>query len=154
MMMIPTALTLRMIFSGAGEGERGGGSYYNQGSSDHYGSPYDGSQHADSYGRGSADSYGRGSTDSYGRRTDDAYNRGGGGETYGGSRGNDYGYGYGAAGEDEGYPSNYHVVPMPGASRNCTGSGCCVPKCFAEKGSRVGLRRICCLNNFCMYVKH
>lgn len=38
-----------------------------------------------------------------------------------------------------GYPSNYKVVPAPGykGQTNCVGSNCCFPKCFAEKGSRV-----------------
>lgn len=40
---------------------------------------------------------------------------------------------------ENGYPSSYKVYPAPGynAQKNCTGSGCCYPKCFAEKGSRV-----------------
>lgn len=126
-----------MIFLGAGESERGGGSYnYGQGGSDDsYSNSYGGT-----YGAGSADPYGRGSGSAYGGSR-------GSGQVYGGSRGSDDSYGggrgrghggYGAAGDDENYPSNYQVVPMPGASRNCTGSGCCAPKCFAEKGSRVG----------------
>lgn len=43
------------------------------------------------------------------------------------------------SGYPSGYPSSYAEVPIPGAerSKNCTGSGCCTPKCFAEKGSRV-----------------
>ena len=31
----------------------------------------------------------------------------------------------------------YSVYPVPGETRNCTGSGCCAPKCYAEKGQRV-----------------
>ena len=39
----------------------------------------------------------------------------------------------------ENYPASYSAVPVPGSQpgKNCTGGGCCVPKCFAEKGSRV-----------------
>lgn len=120
--------TVRDFILGAGESERGGGSYnYGQeGSNDSYGGSYGGS-----YGAGGADSYGRGSGNIYsGSR--------GGDDAYGGSRGR-YG-GYAAAGDDENYPSNYQVIPMPGAPQNCKGSGCCVPKCFAEKGSRVSFR--------------
>lgn len=143
---IELTVILRNFHLGAGENERGGGgggSYnYGQGGS---GDPYSGSYGGNYDARG-ADAYGRGSG---GRGGGDAYGGGhGGGDAYGGGRGDGNVYsgsrrgGYGgqgaslSTGDNENYPSNYHVVPMPGAS-NCTGSGCCVPKCFAEKGSRV-----------------
>jgi hypothetical protein len=36
--------------------------------------------------------------------------------------------------------SSYNTYPVIGSRTppaNCTGSACCIPKCFAEKGSRV-----------------
>jgi hypothetical protein len=36
--------------------------------------------------------------------------------------------------------SSYSTYPVIGSKTppaNCTGSACCIPKCFAEKGSRV-----------------
>lgn len=114
---------------------------YNQAAGD----PYSRSRgYQDSYNRGgttngSRDPYGdgygeyRGSEDHYGRV--DPYGRGSAGQT-GYSQGQG---GYGAAGDSENYPSSYSAIPIPGKApqKGCTGSGCCVPKCFAEKGSRV-----------------
>lgn len=124
------------ISLGGSESERGGHAYnYGREQQGPVG-PYDGT---DPYGRGySRDNYSgnvnRGSVDPYNTagRVNDTYGRG----SYGTGRGYD---GYAAAGDDNNYPDSYYAVPMPGTTppRNCTGSGCCVPKCFAEKGSRV-----------------
>lgn len=121
---------------------------YNQEAGDPYGRS---GGYEDPYGRGEAggeqrsrDSSGDGYDRNYGSRDD--YGRG---DPYG-QRGYSSGQrgGYGAAGDSENYPSSYTVVPVPGykPQRNCTGSACCVPKCFAEKGSRVSVRR----GEFCM----
>lgn len=121
---------------------------YNQEAGDPYGRPRG---YEDSYRRGEAggeqrsrDSSGDGYDRNYGSRDD--YGRG---DPYG-QRGYSSGQrgGYGAAGDSDNYPSSYTVVPVPGykPQRNCTGSACCVPKCFAEKGSRVSVRR----REFCM----
>lgn len=121
---------------------------YNQEAGDPYGRP---GGYEDSYRRGEAggeqrsrDSSGDGYDRNYGSRDD--YGRG---DPYG-QRGYSSGQrgGYGAAGDSDNYPSSYTVVPVPGykPQRNCTGSACCVPKCFAEKGSRVSVRR----REFCM----
>lgn len=80
---------------------------------------------------------------------------------YGGSSGGSYGGSYGDRGtgrNPEGasqygrdrYPQKnsevedaggrYAIHPVPGETRNCSGSGCCAPKCYAEKGSRVNLK--------------
>lgn len=109
---------------------------YNQESGDTYGRSRG---YEDSYGRegeGSRGSYGSGYRETYGSRDDygrvaDPYDQRGYLQRGGG--------GYGAAGDSDTYPSSYTVVPVPGQipPRNCTGSACCVPKCFAEKGSRV-----------------
>lgn len=35
------------------------------------------------------------------------------------------------------FDTNYEIVEVPNAAKkNCTGSANCIPKCFAEKGSR------------------
>ena len=108
------------------------------------GDPYGRSRgYDDNYGGGeqsSRDPYGDGYRGSYGSRDD--YGR----EDPSGQRGEypqrgQHG-GYGAAGDSENYPSSYTVVPAPGYAGKCNGSGCCVPKCFAEKGSRVNISRI------------
>lgn len=115
---------------------------YNQESGDTYGRPRG---YEDSYGRdgeGSRGSYGNGYRETYGSRDDygrvDPYEQRGYSQRGGGGGGG----GYGAAGDSDTYPSSYTVVPVPGQipPRNCTGSACCVPKCFAEKGSRVSDR--------------
>lgn len=58
-------------------------------------------------------------------------------------------------GQNENYPSSYSVYPMPGATKpaNCTGSKCCYPKCYAEKGARVRRKRSKCFINF-FYLKN
>lgn len=80
--------------------------------------------------------------DNNGNRGDSSYeNRGG----YRGNNeyvGNENGYDrqgpYDSGSEN--YPSSYSAIPIPGGqAKNCSGSGCCVPKCFAEKGSRVSV---------------
>ena len=79
-------------------------------------------------------------------------------KTYDGSYGSGYEGSYGDRGTGRGlegasqygrdrYPSKnaglddgggrYAIFPVPGDTRNCSGSGCCAPKCYAEKGSRV-----------------
>lgn len=139
------------LLLGAGDSERGigRGSYHRDRGQQGSGDPYRGrdpypsydtednrnANAPDSYGRGSVDPRGHRTDESYGRGSEEVYGRGGGDPRGGGHSGGSYS-GY-DAGDNENYPSNYQAVPMPGAPRNCTGSGCCVPKCFAEKGTRV-----------------
>lgn len=111
---------------------------YNQEAGDPYGRSrgYD-----DNYGGGeqsSRDSYGDGYRGSYGSR-DDYGREDPGGQQRGGYPQHGQHGGYGAAGDSENYPSSYTVVPAPGYAGKCNGSACCVPKCFAEKGSRVNI---------------
>lgn len=141
---------------------------YNQGQDQIPLDPYN-QEAGDPYGRsgGYEDSYGRGETGGEQRSRDssgDGYDRNyGSRDDYG--RGDPYGQrgyssgqrgGYGAAGDSDNYPSSYTVVPVPGykPQRNCTGSACCVPKCFAEKGSRVSVRRreFCTQNLFFFFL--
>lgn len=122
---------------------QGAGDPYNQGTGDPYGRS-----------RGSGDIHGLGAGGGQGLRDPygDIYRESGGsvdalGRGFIDNAGHSPGYGtagegYGAAGDSDDYPSSYKAVPIPGRTspKNCKGSSCCVPKCFAEKGSRVSIR--------------
>lgn len=101
-----------------------------------YDDPYYGRRGEADRTQGPIDPYGNTYGESHGSR--DGYDRT---DPYRRVQSQGRGGGYGAAGDSDNYPSSYTAVPVPGytAKQNCTGSGCCVPKCFAEKGSRVSI---------------